>query len=400
MGLRIRSLNTESEARKLIACGVSETCFLHAGDEDVVALENGRAAPTISALLTAAHQLMAGNAPTIIARPDVLPAIRNSGVIASWLMNAQAVGLTPEACILPELFRFETHRPVRRSLAAVVLSAEALATLIAPPAEDISPVPDLTRAFGIPGWDVPLGQMILRSEIGGHFMDSGLLLLPGARDCFAPPALPGTPEPEQESGFHTLQLRDRIRHDCTKYRADRDLIKALYFHPVARHRQPSSPAMQLAGRLTRLCPEVTWTAPLIDIAVLADHDTGDAQECFTRSMAFFMRNQDPQFRFTQVLLGTLFCLLRRTQDSLPTLQTLRGDRTQHLDALAGIRAQCPPNSPLERVSIAHLFGKELIEDAFLNPRLYNYLIESCETDGERQLLSHIRSTTESAHNAA
>ena len=331
LGGQPRAVTTPGGAEKLLALGLAPTDLLVLSgsairDRDGAAL----LVPLLRELAKNGAENQAENqagtdAPVMLVRPALWPALRTMGAITHWAGLAPALALTGEICATIDSHDPDDARPDRSRFAAFVLSGPACAA-----------VADLLAgcdgagalAFGDPGADQLLAAALRVPFVGGAVMDSSLLLDETvARDPGADPEvgpflgditrLRGIAAPD--AAGQCAILGQLIRRECRQRGPLRDTARMLYYRPVPRPAPPHPAALRIAAQLVAICPELTWWHSLAALAALAQRVSGEDQNAPARAparapdraLAFFVVNPDPQYQFTQVLLAILFVQMCR-----------------------------------------------------------------------------------------
>jgi len=404
LGVRVYSVNISEEAAKLREVGLS--------DADLIELAPGETGknmyripvPRILPVLYRVRHAAAGG-PAMLVNSDLFPAIRSAAALQHWANRAGALALTREECASPETHDFLVNRPYRGGLDAFLFSAEKL-DLIIPALHDCAAAERM--AFGIPGWDYLMGMLVRSPQIGGMIADSGMLLHEShaatynTMDEFAhylPDMARLTGLTLADPTSAAAQIAELIMRDCQKNTGISAIAKALYYQPPQDQAAPGPRATTIAQTLLDLSPALSWLLKGPAIARLAEREMASPRPSFSRASALFEVNPDPQYRFTQRLCATLFCLMCRNPGSW-TLTTRYPEGNLHGKVIRIILENCPEGSPMRRLEFAQIFGSEMIDHGIFNPRLYNYLVESCETDEERALLAAIWTNIRSFSDAA
>ena len=327
LGGQPRAVTTPGGAEKLLALGLAPTDLLVLSgsairDRDGAAL----LVPLLRELAKNRAENQAGrDAPVMLVRPALWPALRTMGAISHWAGLAPALALTGEICATIDSHDPDDARPDRSRFAAFMLSGPACAA-----------VADLlagcdgadTLAFGDPGADQLLAAALRVPFVGGAVMDSSLLLDETvARDPGADPEvgpflgditrLRGIAAPDA-AGQRAI-LGQLIRRECRQRGPLRDTARMLYYRPVPRPAPPHPAALRIAAQLAAICPELTWWHSLAALAALVQRVSSEDQNAPARAparapdraLAFFVVNPDPQYQFTQVLLAILFVQMCR-----------------------------------------------------------------------------------------
>ena len=410
LGFRVRSFNGAMEAKALVAAGVPEADIVTLPDAQTGKAVHGRPVPLTLPLL----RRIAAESPTaavVLTEPDIFPAMRTAGAIGFFLsQSGGAVGLAREDCVALECAGIADFNPWRRGIDSFFLHPSRLPHVIAG-LERCAAVDRI--CLGIPGSDMLLAAVIRDPRVGGRLADGGVLLhethgsengrlaelqhlLP---DFERLTGIAGRDAGKSAAAFEALVAADAAI--TAGVDAPREMARALYFAPVTL--RPGLAAMNVAARLGALGPSIGWHLRLPAIAALAELEIAAPKADLGRAIEFFMINPDPQFRFYQRLQAILFCLacrMVRPDFRRPATDYSETDRGAHAKALAAMMQSAPQGTPLRRTQIAQLFGEDLLDLGTFNTRLFNFLVENCETDDERQLLTEIATTIRSIPHAA
>jgi hypothetical protein len=405
-GFQVRTANVGSEAEALRAAGVSsEDIIILSADETGKALF-GRPMPKIKAVLNHARQLSDGSSSVLLVNSDLYPAVRGTGIAAYWGSLGGAVALTREECPLIEAYNYHDQAPYRGGLDAFCIQADTLGPLI----EGLNNLAVSERmCFGIPGWDYMMGALITSESIGGSILDSGVLLHESHKTTYtnvdefthylpemASIAGVGTESPAQAAQDFSVI----IGQACEANRPATKLAKTMYFLRFQGAEDPSPPAQDIWHTLAPYTRSNVWQGNYIYIAAFAHKTLQEDVRDFARISSFFTVNPDPQFRFDQVLVSILFSLLCQAAQGPRSLVTQYPQGNLHAKAVQEILDGYPEGSPWHRLDFARLFGAELVEHQIFNPRIYNYLALSCETELEHNLVTEIWTTVRRLANVA
>ncbi|MBK0329301.1 hypothetical protein I5535_18660 [Rhodobacteraceae bacterium F11138] len=395
LGVRILSANIDAEADQLLDMGLKPADILRLAPEQTGQEIHGKPVPRISATLHGLRQAADGG-PAALVNSDLFPAMRHAGGLTYWLDHMPAVALTREDCACPETHGFADRRPYRGGLDAFVFSNRALDRAV----QQVDTFSCQDRmCFGIVGWDHVMGALILSPQIGGGLADGGMLLHEVHPTTYSSleEFTHYLPDMRHLAGIHdtdpvsaAIAFTSVINRECEHNTAHSRRVCTMQFTPQQPARQPDAAAHALSARLTRLSPTLPWTCPAASVALLAMRDRTEGRCDLTRARALFETNPDPYQRFVQRLLAILYCLeLQTAQPDCPAVSETYPPDNQHSEAIRGLRDLHAKNPRLLRFEIALIFGSELVEYAIFNPRIFNYLMHSCETDEERHLLSEI-----------
>lgn len=405
LGLRIRSVNIGAEAARLRALGLDP--------EDIIELSPGETAQGLHhipspRILPVLYRLQhaAEGATAMLVNSDLFPAMR-PGAVDYWADQAPALALTREECASPETHQFLLNRPYRGGLDIFVFRAGVLDGVIAAlrgceAAERM--------AFGIPGWDYLMGMVLRSPAVGGMIADSGLLLHESHRTSYSnmeefgnylPDMSRLTGETLEDPTAAAARINLLIQQDCLANIRLRDIGKAVHYREPDDMPAPDTADMVIAQKLVNLSPSLGWWLKGPAIARLARRERSFGPPDFSRALYLFEVNPDPHYRFAQRLQAILFCLMcSQDHPKRPALTQAYPPNNLHGKVVEMIRANCPADGPHRRFEFAHLFGSELVDHGIFNPRLYNYLVESCETAEERMLTSEILINIRSLADAA
>lgn len=389
-GARVVSANSPDVAARLRKAGVPETALWVVPEAKTgLALYRSPAPLLLPLLARLEHQGWAGS--LLLARPDLYPATRSAAVVDFWTGRAPAAGLAAETCASVESQGFAETRPEADGISAAAFRPGVLARV----RERLAAAGPAARlCLGVAGWDLPLAAAIVAE--GGMLAGSGLLLhephlwrrpVPAAAEAWRP-HLVAMGLSAAEAGQPSLWFADMMRRGARS----RLLARALYFRPAPQLRPPGAAAQAVAARLAALSPMVGWALLRPAIARLAERDIAAGRPDFLRAVTLFSINPDPEFLFTQRLLAVLYCRLCSQARPGPALTTRYPPSNRHRASVTLITDRCPPDSPHRRMEFAQLFGIELIDYGILNPRLYNYLVQSAERREEQAILAAIRQT--------
>ena len=192
-----------------------------------------------------------------------------------------------------------------------------------------------------------------------------------------------------------------IDKNCRKNGPLRRTAKAIYFSAPSANIVPGAKAKSIFRNLATLSPALDWHLQGPAVATLAEMEIAAGRPDFERAMNFFMRNPDPHFQFEQVLLAVSFCLqcLAYSVDR-PRIRRQYPKGNLHAKVVQMIVDAYPEGSPWRRLDLSKLFGAELISHQILNPIIFNYLVNACETNEERAIMMAIRKSIESIENVA
>ena len=410
LGFKVRTMNVAEEARALEAAGVPAADIVTLPEGQTGKAIHGRPLPTILPLL---RRIAAEtpNGAVVVTEADIYPAIRTAGAIGFFLsQSGGAVGLTREDCVALECAGFADFNPWRRGIDTFCFLPGRLPHVIAG-LERCAAVGRM--CLGIPGSDLLLAAVIRDPRVGGRLADSGVLLheihpsdngrlaelqhyLP---DLERLAGIAGRDAGQSSAAFEVLVAKDAAM--TAGIDAPREMARALYFVPVTV--RPGPAAMSVAARLGALGPSLGWHLRLPAIAALAEREIAAAAPDLGRAIEFLMINPDPQFRFYQRLQAILFCLfcrMARPDFRRPVTGYSDAQRTVHAKALAALLQSAPQGTPLRRTQVAQLFGADLLDLGVFNLRLFNFLVENCETDDERRLMTEIATTIRGIPHAA
>lgn len=397
LGVRITSLNVAEEAERLVELGVPrDRITVIPEDQSGQALHGSRVPLVLPALKGLLRR--AGTVPVMLINSDLYPAIRNADALYHWVSLAGAVGLTREECAAPEVHSFAAQQPYRGGVDAFVFSGARLGQIM----DQLSDCAAADRmAFGIPGWDYLMAALILGEDVGGRIMDSGVLLHEAHKTTYGNIAEFGhyLPDMARLAGLDggdpaevASRFGERIDAECRSHEGDRDLTRALFYRTPDDLPVPQENARSIARSVMAQAPYLDWLLREPAIAALASRDL-TAPPDFQRALNLFAVNRDPQFRFTQYLTAIHYCLLCLDASASDRALTSKyPPNSLHTDMVRQIMVETADQPWQRRLAICDLFGAELVTHGIFNMRLYNFLAESCETDGERDILAAIRTT--------
>ncbi len=395
LGVRSLSANTDAEADLLLDMGLEATDILRLTPEQTGQAIHGKPVPRVAPLLQALPGTGPDSGPVAVVNSDLYPAMRSADGLSYWLDHMPAVALTREDCASPEIYGFADQSPYRGGLDAFVLSPPALARVQAL----IDRCASAGRmCFGIPGWDYVMAALILSPQVGGGLGDSGMLLHESHPTTYGDMGefahylpdmhrLAGIADPDPTAA--AAAFKSVIDRECERNAAHSRRVRTMMFTPPPA-RLPDAEAQALTNRLIRLSPTLAWACPPASIALLAARDRAEGGCDLTRARALLEINPDPYQRFAQRLLAILYCLdLQAMMPDRPALTQTYPPGNLHNATIRYLQELHPKNPRALKLEIALIFGAELVEHGIFNPRIYNYLVQGCETDEERRLLAEI-----------
>ena len=394
-GFDVRTANVEKEAGVLKSAGLSAKEIILLKTEETGQALFGKPVPKVKAVLLRAQALSQGKAPVMLVNSDLYPAMRGTGAVAFWGALAPMIAMTREDCPLVESYNYTQDKAYRGGLDAFCMQADALAAVV----QKLQDMAVSERmCFGIPGWDYMMGAIALSPQIGGRIMDSGLLLHEIHRNTYTNvqefshylPDIRALSEVRSEDAAQGAAEFSRIiRLACEAETRNTQLAKMMFLSPITDTRDISAAAAEIARFMIPFTPSAVWHGNQIYTDSLAARMLLDDCRNFPRAIGFFAVNPDPQYKFCQVLAAILLSLLCqvKVKSGKPTMDYPKGNL--HAKAVQGILDGYAPGSGYRRLDFAQLFGAELIEHRIFNPRLYNYMVLSCESDLERKIMTEI-----------
>jgi hypothetical protein len=398
VGIRAISVNVWSESSQLHAAGFAGSDLriipAHESGAELHGLPVPRILPLLKRLAREEfeHTLVLCNA-------DLFAACRGPGLIREYSQHGgPVVGLTREEVLEPETHSFFKSVAYRGGIDAFVITPQGLSRLI--------PILDgldssSRMAFGRPGWDFLIGAAALRPEIGGSVMDGVCILHRSHRPSYgaigefghyvdAIRRLTGIREKSTESV--AALFKRRIETCCKQSKVWSDKIRLLHYTPVPRCPQ-SLESVRGLERLEALVRELLPTRSRefdeYELAVLVARMEHDESVSFGQICSALVTSADHRFRFSEVLLSTVFALDYKCDNEGWNVTTAYPEGNAHLPALENARRDASGSLHRLRLSIALIFGSELVDYAIFNPRLFNVMVHSTENVYERALLNRI-----------
>jgi len=396
-GMRVVTCNTQLESQRLVEQGFSEQDILAVPDAESGQALFGKPVPLIMPLLSA----LARNEDTeyvILTNSDIYPAIRSGSIVDFWASHAQSLALSREDVYDLCAATFDASTPYRGGLDVFFFSLSALKKIELMLADNGS---SERMAFGMPGWDYLLAALIISPEMGGKILDSGVLLhrlhtpTYGNMNEFShyvPDLQRMGALKSTEPAVAAAEFAAAIEEQCRSNSGVSRFAKLIYF------RRPES---SRGGEEHDASFEELWTylasvAPFFEelyrkqsVSSLYKRLVEDKDLGLDAALSLFCTSQSALFQFSQVLYSILFTLHARHSVGASTFNSSYPSGNQHGAALRNILANHDENDPLRRVWLARLFGAELTGHGIFNPRIFQWLILSSESDLELNLVRAI-----------
>lgn len=393
LGFEVRTINNAAEAETLIKAGLDAQDIIVAQSGETGEMIFGKGLPRIRALL---HRLEYSypDRPVVLVNSDIFPAARGGGFVQAFLNQAPAVALCREEVPTVETVEFTRRNPYRGGLDIFMFSADSLRRV-----NEILGRFEVSErmCFAVPGWDYMLGAVVRSAEVGGTFMDGGMLLHEKHQQAYGDvaefqhyvPALQTLGEVNAgDFAAAAEEFAARIHDSCIQQAAAAETIGATYYLRPRPRADLSLPALRISRQLCDMAPWVRWNYNPHLIACLAETRLAAPVPDISSSEHFFVRSASVEQGFGELLLTLLFELLCQPGlvDRIGT-DYPKGNR--HAEVMRLIETNLGYAPTAARFEYARLFGRELAMDRVFNPRLFQYLALACQNDYERNLLAGI-----------
>lgn len=389
LGFDAYTCNHGIEKEALCKLGVPGERIIQLGDHETGKQMFDKPVPKIKAVLARAEATF--DKDLLLVNSDLYPAAEDTGFLAAWRENGNALALTREDVLsLDHPVRRICH-PYRGGLDAFLLSRKALAEML----ETLTLFPVSNRmCFGVLGWDYFVGALLER-RLGGTFADSHILFHEMHKPTYSNvdefrhylssiQALGvGLGKDHMHAAMEFAQTIDQLCMQNIPERRPPELLPQLDEGEAAL----SDEQRDLLEELTTRMPDLVYAFGRLFVASLIGGIAGRSDVTFSGMVE---RIPDTEYKrgFAQALLiFLLFLRLREAKNGVMTLEYPKGN--MHATSVRLIRDNTCDNPDRRRLEVAKLFCTEAADYKIFNPRLFNILALSCENDGERTLVSEI-----------
>ncbi|MEL6451587.1 MAG: hypothetical protein AAFQ19_10015 [Pseudomonadota bacterium] len=388
LGFEVYTVNHTTELDALTALGIDEKRIIEINDAQTGLAVHGKPMPRIlSTLEICLRKFQRG---ILLVNSDLFPAADDSSFVSTWAAAAPVVALTRQDVQKLDYFAPSASAPYRQGLDAFMLSYDAIEAVLA--AARLYKASD-RMCFGIVGWDFFMGALI-KTHCDGTFLDSGILLHERHQQTYS--------DVDEFSSYLTAMQalgygigKDHVLTAAEMYGVINETCDANADHALPStqidlpEERPMSAACAAAlAAIEQEAPAIIGTFgrnKLLSLLLVVE-ERGD----LNFSDLLDEIELDELLRAYGNVLLLLVAFIQLRPDAFTGMTEVYPKGNMHAPAVTIIRNNTTENWPLKRFEIAKLFSIEFATYGLFNPRLFNFLAMSCESDNERALVAMIR----------